>query len=84
MYARDDEEGLSHTYPRSQPTGDGKREIHQYGNDEHKKEDSQGSGRQKAHHLVYHIKFDVFRLKPKIVFQHLYQLGNRLNVLIAG
>ena len=83
MYARDDQEGLRHTNPCSQPTGEGKGEIHQYGDDEHEEEDSQGGGRQKTHHLVYHVKLDIFRLKPKIVFQHLYQLGNRLNVLVA-
>ena len=84
MDERHDEEGQSRARVVGQPEGEGEREEHQYGDDDEEKEDCQGGRRHQAYHLVNHIELDIFRLKPEVMFQHLDQLGKRLNVLVAG
>ena len=65
------------------PDGDAEPEEQEHSNGHHNKNNSQGDGREQAHHLVYCRKLHVFLLKPKIVFEHLNELCYRLNVLIA-
>ena len=77
------DEGRCHADVLAQPEGESQRDEQQHGHDEQEEHDSQGGGRQQAHHLVYHVQLDVLRLKPEIVFEHLYELPDVLNVLVA-
>lgn len=84
MHQTYDEEGQGCACEVCQPVSEGKGEEHQDGDEDEEEEDGQGSRRQQAYHLVHHVELHIFRLKPEVMFQHLNQLGKRLNVLVAG
>ena len=84
MEGRDDEKGPCRAHETGKPEGDGKREIHQDGDNDEEEKYCQGSRREQADHLVNKIEFHVFRLQPQIVLQHLDELRDCLYVLVAG